>query len=163
MPTPIRDPNLPGDPSELREIPDRQHPDPSWDTSRPMNPVIPGAPPSPDYPTGVPPGGGPEVPDVPPSGSNPPVLDSINPISSDQSSQSIDCWGSGFTATSLVMFDGAQVSTTLVRDTWVKGQVNSPGNGTYDVWVTDTGGDSAHYPFTFSGGKSGQAPASKKK
>lgn len=36
-PTPIRDPNAPPDPSELREIPDAQHPA-GWDVN-PHNPV----------------------------------------------------------------------------------------------------------------------------
>lgn len=35
-PTPIRDPNLPGDPAELREIPDHQH---IPDALHPHNPV----------------------------------------------------------------------------------------------------------------------------
>ena len=53
-PTPIRDPNAPPDPTELREIP-------SWQSlgdggiGASHNEVLPGAPPSEEFPTGVPP------------------------------------------------------------------------------------------------------------
>jgi hypothetical protein len=52
-PIPIKDPNAPPDPNELRDIPDAQHPAGS-DVNR-HNPVTPGVPPSPDEPTGTPP------------------------------------------------------------------------------------------------------------
>jgi hypothetical protein len=53
-PTPLRDPNAPPDPTELREIPDHQMVPEEW-IGAAHNPVAPGAPPSPDFPTGVPP------------------------------------------------------------------------------------------------------------
>jgi hypothetical protein len=45
-PTPIRDPNWPPDPNELRPIPDEQHP--AGQDLNPHNPVTPGPPGPPD-------------------------------------------------------------------------------------------------------------------
>jgi hypothetical protein len=59
-PTPIRDPNTPPDPTELREIPDHQHAPPSW-SGHTHNPVPPhdaasaGVPPYPVEPPVEPP------------------------------------------------------------------------------------------------------------
>lgn len=74
-PTPIRDPNMPGDPAELRDIPDQQHP--AGQDANAHNPVTPGAPPSPEYPTGVPPIHSEAPPTQPPIEPGPPVVGNI--------------------------------------------------------------------------------------
>lgn len=77
-PTPIRDPNAPPDASELRDIPDHQHS--PYQAENRDNPVFPGAPPSPDYPTGVPP----VDPETPPTEPEvPPPLPDAEPIVGD--------------------------------------------------------------------------------
>ena len=54
MSTMIRDPNAPADPNETRPITAHAYP-PDSEGFGQHNPVVPGAPPSSDFPTGVPP------------------------------------------------------------------------------------------------------------
>lgn len=63
MPTPIRDPNAPPDPAELRDIPDHQHAPAEWG-GQPHNPV-PVQADSEQPPTDTPPEVPPPMPDEP--------------------------------------------------------------------------------------------------
>jgi hypothetical protein len=80
-PTPKRDPNAPPDPTELREIPDQQHP--AGQDVNPHNPVTPGPAPPPDIDDPTPPwqpGDG-----KPPwAGGKPPATPAATPVEEDE-------------------------------------------------------------------------------
>jgi hypothetical protein len=80
----------------------------------------------------------------------PPVLSSISPTSTNTGSQKISARGSNFSAESMIVFGGAEQVTTFNDATWLQATVTSPGVGVYDVLVRDNiGGDSSSLPFEF--------------
>lgn len=81
---------------------------------------------------------------------DPPVLSTLSPGQSAQSSVVVDVRGSNFTTNSVVVFNNVQIATTFVSNTRLTATFIRTGAGTYDVKVRDVGGDSNVKQFTFN-------------